>query len=244
MRNALPNAAFIAFTGTPLIAGEERTKEVFGEYISIYNFKQSVDDHATVPLYYENRIPELQLVNEKLNEDMARVIEDAELNEEQEAKLEREFSHEYHLITRNDRLEKVAEDLVKHFMGRGFQGKAIVVSIDKATTVRMYDKVQKYWPKHLKTLKAKLASCAPGERDDLEHTSKFLSETDMAVVVSQSQNEVEDLAKKGANVKPHRKRLVTEDHETKFKHADDPLPIGFVLAMGMTGFDCASGSPA
>ena len=92
MRNALPNAAFIAFTGTPLIAGEERTKEVFGDYISIYNFKQSVDDHATVPLYYENRIPELQLVNEKLNEDMARVIEDAELNEEQEARLEREFS--------------------------------------------------------------------------------------------------------------------------------------------------------
>src|SRR5207237_5692420 len=120
MRNALPNAAFIACTGTPLIASEERTKEVFGDYISIYNFKQSVDDNATVPLYYENRIPELQLVNEKLNEDIARVIEDAELNEEQETRLEREFSHEYHLITRNDRLEKVAEDLVNHFMGRGF----------------------------------------------------------------------------------------------------------------------------
>src|SRR6266568_3761376 len=240
MRNALPNAAFIAFTGTPLIAGEERTKEVFGDYISIYNFKQSVDDHATVPLYYENRIPELQLVNEKLNEDMARVIEDAELNEEQEAKLEREFSHEYHLITRNDRLEKVAEDLVKHFMGRGFQGKAMVVSIDKATAVRMYDKVQKYWPKHLKKLKAKLASCAAEERDELEKTVKFLSETDMAVVVSQSQNEAEDLAKKGANIKPHRKRLVTEDLETKFKDANDPLRIVFVCAMWMTGFDVPS----
>ena len=70
MRNALPNAAFIGFTGTPLMAGEELTRKVFGDYVSIYNFKQSVDDGATVPLYYENRIPELQLTNENLNEDM------------------------------------------------------------------------------------------------------------------------------------------------------------------------------
>src|SRR5947208_8733376 len=104
----------------------------------------------------------------------------------------------------------------------------------------MYDKVQKYCTKHLKKLKAKLASCAPEERDDLERTIKFLSETDMAVVVSQSQNEVEDLAKKGANIKPHRKRLVTEDLETKFKDADDPLRIVFVCAMWMTGFDVPS----
>jgi type I restriction enzyme R subunit len=240
MRNALPKAAFIAFTGTPLIAGEERTKEVFGDYISIYNFQQSVDDHATVPLYYENRIPELQLKNEKLNEDMARVIEDAELDEGQEAALEREFRHEYHLITRNDRLEKVAEDIVKHFMGRGFRGKAMVVSIDKATAVRMYDKVQKYWPKYLKKVKARLATCAPEERDELEKTIQFLSETDMAVVVSQAQNEIADLKKKGADIRPHRKRLVTEDLETKFKDADDPLRIVFVCAMWMTGFDVPS----
>ncbi len=70
MRNALPNAAFLAFTGTPLMVGEERTRQVFGDYVSIYNFKQSVEDNATVPLYYENRIPELQLTNENLNEDM------------------------------------------------------------------------------------------------------------------------------------------------------------------------------
>ncbi len=156
MRNALPNAAFIAFTGTPLMAGEERTKEVFGDYISIYNFRQSVDDHATVPLFYENRIPELQLVNEELNEDMARVIEEAELTEEQEEKLEREFAREYQLITRDDRLEKVAEDLVRHFTGRGFQGKGMVISIDKATAVRMYDKVQKYWQSNLRELETKL----------------------------------------------------------------------------------------
>ena len=124
MRTALPNAAFLAFTGTPLIVGEEKTREVFGDYVSIYDFQQSVDDGATVPLYYENRIPELQLTNENLNEDMERLLEEAELDEAQEKKLEREFAREYHLITRDDRLETVAKDMVEHFTGRGFQGKA------------------------------------------------------------------------------------------------------------------------
>src|SRR5205823_9413320 len=75
MRNALPNASFIGFTGTPLMAGEEKTREVFGDYVSIYNFKQSIDDGSTVPLYYENRIPELQLTNNDLNEDMEALVE-------------------------------------------------------------------------------------------------------------------------------------------------------------------------
>ena len=110
MRNALPNAAFIGFTGTPLIAGEEeRTREVFGDYVCVYNFAQSIEDGATVPLYYENRIPELQLANEDLNDDLEALIEEAELDEEQEKKLEREFGREYHLITRDDRLEAVAQ---------------------------------------------------------------------------------------------------------------------------------------
>jgi type I restriction enzyme, R subunit len=67
MRSALPKALFVAFTGTPLIAGEERTKDIFGDYVSIYDFQQSVEDGATVPLFYDNRTPELQLVNPKLN---------------------------------------------------------------------------------------------------------------------------------------------------------------------------------
>ena len=92
--------------------GEEKTREVFGDYVSVYNFQQSMEDGATVPLYYENRIPELQLTNEDLNEDMERLLEEAELDEAQEKKLEREFAREYHLITRDDRLETVAEDLV------------------------------------------------------------------------------------------------------------------------------------
>ena len=149
MRNALPNAAFIGFTGTPLMAGEEKTRAVFGDYVSIYNFKQSVDDQATVPLYYENRIPELQLTNPDLNADMAAVLEDAELDEAQEARLEREFAREYHLITRADRLDAIAADIAAHFAGRGFAGKAMVVCVDKATAVRMYDKVKAAWAKRL-----------------------------------------------------------------------------------------------
>ncbi len=122
MRTALPNAAFLAFTGTPLIVGEEKTRQVFGDYVSVYDFRQSVEDGATVPLYYENRIPELQLINENLNEDMEQLLEAAELDEAQEKKLEREFAREYHLITRDDRLEAVAKDLVDAFHRPGLPG--------------------------------------------------------------------------------------------------------------------------
>jgi type I restriction enzyme R subunit len=240
MRNALPNAAFIAFTGTPLIFGEEKTKEVFGDYVSIYNFKQSVDDGATVALYYENRIPELQLTNKELNEDLQQVIDEAELDPDQENKLEREFAREYHLITRDDRLDKIARDIVAHFMGRGQFGKAMVISIDKATAVRMYDKVQKYWKLYMKDLQAKLVKCKDSEKKELEEKIKFMEEIDMAVVVSQSQNEIEDFKKKGLDIAVHRKRIVKEDLDKKFKDSDDPFRIVFVCAMWMIGFDVPS----
>ncbi len=237
MRNALPKAAFIGFTGTPLMVGEEKTRQVFGDYVSIYNFQQSVEDKATVPLFYENRIPELQLTNQDLNEDMERLLEDAELDEDQEKKLEREFAREYHLITRDDRLERIAEDIVSHFMGRGQQGKAMVVSIDKATAVKMFDRVKKYWGKYLADLQRRLARVKKEEREQLETRIKFMRETDMAVVVSQSQNEVEELKKKGVDIAPHRQRMVKEDLDKKFKDPDDPFRIVFVCAMWMTGFD-------
>jgi type I restriction enzyme, R subunit len=239
MRNALPNAAFIGFTGTPLIAGEERTKEVFGDYVSIYNFKQSIDDGNTVPLYYENRIPELQLTNDNLRDDIAAIIDDAELDEDQQAKLEREFAREYHLITREERIDRIAEDIVAHYTGRGVLAKAMVISIDKATAVRMYDKVQKHWKAALTKLEASVAR-ATDDKDELEQRLKFLRETDMAVVVSSSQNEIEEFKKKGLDIAKHRKRMVKEDLETKFKKPDDPLRIVFVCAMWITGFDVPS----
>ena len=240
MRNALPNAAFIGFTGTPLMVGEEKTRQVFGDYVSIYNFRQSVEDNATVPLYYENRIPQLKLSNPDLNADMERLLEEAELDEAQEHKLEREFAREYQLITRDERLDAVAEDIVAHFMGRGFQGKAMVVSIDKATAVRMYDKVQKYWRRYLDGLYARFVVAKGRHRAELEERIAFMEETGMAVVVSQAQNEIEDLEKKGADIVPHRKRMVEEDLDEKFKDPDDPFRIVFVCAMWMTGFDVPS----
>jgi type I restriction enzyme, R subunit len=240
MRDALPNASFIGFTGTPLMAGEERTREVFGDYVSIYTYRQSTEDGATVPLFYENRIPELQLTNASLNQDMEQLLEAAELDDEQEKKLEREFAREYHLITRDDRLERVAEDIVAHFISRGHLGKAMVVSIDKATAVRMYDKVQKYWKQHLDSLHTAMAAATDEQRPALQKKIAYMEETDMAVVVSQGQNEVADMRAKGLDIVPHRKRMVTEDLDTKFKRASDPLRIVFVCAMWMTGFDVPS----
>lgn len=240
MRSALPNAAFIGFTGTPLMAGEERTREVFGEYVSVYNFKESVDDQNTVPLYYENRIPEVQLVNDDLNEQMAAIIESAELDGDQQAKLEREFKREYQLITREDRLERIGEDIVAHYMGRGVLAKAMVISIDKATAVRTFDKVRKHWKTALARLRNELATADPMDSPELERRLKFFEETEMAVVVSQSQNEIEEFRKKGLDIATHRRRMVKEDLETRFKKDDDPLRIAFVCAMWITGFDVPS----
>jgi type I restriction enzyme R subunit len=240
MRTALPNAGFLAFTGTPLIVGEEKTRQVFGDYISVYDFQQSVADGATVPLYYENRIPELQLTNENLDEDMERLLEEAELDEAQEKKLEREFAREYHLITREDRLEAVAKDLVAHFTGRGFQGKAMMICIDKATAIRMYDKVKKYWGEKIAALQAEWDGADGDTRREIEERIAQMKETDMAVVVSQGQNEIAEMSEKGLDIRPHRKRIVEEDLETKFKNPDDPFRLVFVCAMWMTGFDVPS----
>ena len=237
---ALPNAAFLAFTGTPLIVGEEKTRQVFGDYVSVYDFQQSMADGATVPLYYENRIPELQLVNDNLNEDMENRLEAAELDEEQEKKLEQEFGREYHLITRDDRLEAVAKNLVTHFTGRGFQGKGMMICIDKATAIRMYDKVKKYWSEKIAALQTEAAGVEGDARREIEAQMARMKETDMAVVVSQGQNEIAEMSEKGLDIRPHRKRMLDEDMETKFKNPNDPFRLVFVCAMWMTGFDVPS----
>ncbi len=220
--------------------GEEKTRQVFGDYISVYDFQQSVADGATVPLYYENRIPELQLTNDNLNADMERLLEEAELDEAQEKKLERDFAREYHLITREDRLEAIAKDLVNHFPSRGFRGKGMMICIDKATAIRMYDKVQKHWAAKIEELRGELAGVSEDDRSALEQRIAWMRETDMAVVVSQGQNEIAEMAAKGLDIKPHRKRMLEEDLETRFKKADDPFRLVFVCAMWMTGFDVPS----
>ncbi len=242
MRTALPNAKFVAFTGTPLIAGEERTREVFGDYVSVYNFKQAVDDGATVPLFYENRTPELEITNPDLNEAIYDVIEEAELNDEQEKKLERLLGQKYHLITRDDRLDQVAKDIVHHFLNRGYQGKAMVVSIDKLTTLKMFAKVRAEWEAETARVRDKRRQYSPAspERTLLGEKLAVLEKTDMAVVVSPGQNEVGEMKAKGFDIQPHRQRMMKEDLETKFKDPDDPFALVFVCSMWLTGFDAPS----
>ena len=240
MRNALPNAGFLGFTGTPLMAGEERTREVFGDYISIYNFAQSIADGATVPLYYENRIPELQLTNAALNDDLDALLEGADLDEDQSRKVEREFAREYHLITRYDRLDAIAADLVQHFVGRGLKSKGMMVCIDKATAVRMHDKVREQWKSYRQELEARLAQATEEERPVIQAQIDLMASTDMAVVVSQGQNEIKELADKGLDIRPHRKRMVEEDLDERFKDPNDDLRLIFVCAMWITGFDVPS----
>lgn len=245
MRKALPNAAFIAFTGTPLLAGEEKTREVFGDYVSVYNFADAVDDGATLPLYYENRVPEVNLSRDDLGDEIANLLDQADLTGEQEAQLEREFGRAYHIITRDERLETIARDLVAHYLSRepfanGLRGKAMMVAIDKATAIRMYNHVQAEWKIRLDSLQAK-AKVAIGIRaEQLKEQIAFMQTTDMAVIVSGGQGEIERMAKKGLDIRPHRDRMVKEKLDEKFKDAEDPLRIVFVCAMWLTGFDAPS----
>jgi type I restriction enzyme R subunit len=260
MRTALPRALFTAFTGTPLIDGEERTREVFGDYVSIYDFQQAVEDGATVPLFYENRTPELQLVNPDLNDDLYALIQAADLDGEEEKKLERELGRQYHIITRDDRLETIARDIVRHFLGRGFMGKAIAISIDKATTLRLYNKVQRYWQEETERVRALVEQLPPEpsefdpseqppseegpseEAVELRQRLHILTSTDMAVIVSAAQNEIADMAALGLNIEPHRRRLTSSDPplDQRFKDPGDPLRLVFVCAMWLTGFDAPS----
>lgn len=247
MRRALPNASFIAFTGTPLISGEEeQTRDIFGEYVSVYDFKQSIEDEATVPLYYENRIPEVEVVNQGLDDDIYDRLDAAQLDDKLERELERQFSREYQVITRDDRLERVAEDIVEHYKQRGFSqegnnSKAMVVCIDRFTAVRMYDKVRRLWEEATRELRREQGRHhSQQKRDELKAQMEFMRETDMAVVVSSSQNEVVDFQQKHLDILTHRQRLKDDDLDTDFKNPGHRLRMVFVCAMWMTGFDVPS----
>lgn len=241
MRKALPKASFIGFTGTPLMAdGEAETVKTFGDYVSVYNFGQSVADGATVPLYYENRVPRLKNVNENLEEQLGQLMDKYDLDEDEEEKLEREYSNFYEIVTREDRLNAIARDIVAHYAGRGYDGKAMVVCIDKKTTIRMYDKVKKEWDRYIAKLRMDL-SRATDEREHEKILAKLeqYENVDMAVMVSlgDNQNEIADMEEFGIDVKPIRERILKGNLEEEFKNPNSNLRIIFVCAMWMTGFD-------
>ena len=240
LMHMLPTAHRIGFTGTPLLSNDNITARTFGGYVSIYDFKRAVEDKATVPLYYENRGEKLQeLKNPEINEEIAAALEQAgDLDASQLAKLEHEFAKEVHLLTAKKRLRLVAQDFVRHYSDLWTSGKAMFVSYNKVTCVRMYNYVQEYWQREIKLLEQAIEKCdSQQEVQEMKRKLVWMKETDMAVVVSQEQNEIQTFQKWDLDIKPHRERMEKEELDKQFKDADSKLRVVFVCAMWLTGFD-------
>ncbi|MEQ8799973.1 MAG: type I restriction endonuclease subunit R [Salinisphaeraceae bacterium] len=243
MRAGLPNAGYLAFTGTPLLGKERKTHTWFGGYVSEYNFRQSMDDGATVPLFYEKRVPEVLIQNPDLGDDFYELLESENLTDAEEAKLEKEFAKETEVIKRDDRLDKIAADIVTHFPRRGYLGKGMVISVDKYTAVTMYDKVAAHWKAEMTRLVGEIGRTTDAlEKQRMRTALAFMRSTEMAVVISEEAGEDERFAARGLDIKPHRERMDTtdkegQDIEANFKDPDHPLRLVFVCAMWLTGFD-------
>jgi len=257
MRIGLPHAQYIAFTGTPLLRNE-LTQDKFGAYVSEYNFAQSIEDGATVPIYYKKSVPRVEQVNPDLVGDAAAILEDENLSDEQKKKLDREYSTLLNVVRRDDRLEEIAKHIVKHFPYRldvvddeniRRPMKAMVISIDKFTAVRMYQKVQHHLKEEVKELRRKMvAEPDPEMKKRHERAIAFINETKMAVVISQEGSDKEEekaFSEAGLDIKPHRQLLDHPDDDGRniedyFKDENNAYRIVFVTAMWMTGFDAPS----
>ena len=240
LMHILPTAHRIGFTGTPLLSNDNITARTLGGYVSIYDFKRAVEDKATVPLYYENRGEKLKdLKNPEINEEIAAALEQAgSLDASQMAKLEREFSKEVHLLTARKRLRIVAQDFVRHYSDLWTSGKAMFVCYNKVTCVRMFNYVQEYWQKEIRQLEQAIERCgSQQEVQEMQRKLAWMKQTDMAVVVSQEQNEIQTFQKWDLDIRPHRERMEKEELDKQFKDADSKLRIVFVCAMWLTGFD-------
>lgn len=240
LMHMLPTANRIGFTGTPLLSNDNITARTFGGYVSIYDFKRAVEDKATVPLFYENRGERLQdLKNPKINEEIATALEQAgDMDASQLTKLEREFAKEVHLLTAKKRLRIVAKDFVRHYSDLWTSGKAMMVSYNKVTCVRMYKYVQEYWQKEIALLEKSIAqSTSQQEVQEMNRKLKWMQETEMAVVVSGEQNEIQTFQKWGLDILPHRTKMEKRELDKEFKDKDNKLRVVFVCAMWLTGFD-------
>ena len=258
MRNALPNASYIGFTGTPLFKDDQITRRVFGEYVSTYDFQRAVEDGATVPLYYDARGDKLQISVGDLNERIAAKLDEMETDDiDVRQRLEKELKRDYHVITAGKRLDQIACDFVAHYSKSWESGKAMLVCIDKITCVRMYKLISKYWSEQITKLEAELPS-AYDEQDATYNLRRntWMRETRMAVVISEEQGEIEKFRKYKLDIIPHRKLIkdgieLPESMREKpqyrnmqrmsldeaFKEEEHPFRIAIVCAMWMTGFD-------
>lgn len=241
LRNALPNASFIGFTGTPLFKDDELTKRIFGDYVSRYDFKRSVDDGATVPLYYENRGDYLELKNPVINEQIRAAIdaESEDMDSDQRSRVEQLFAREYPILTSRKRLDAIAKDAVWHFCNRGYKGKGMFIALDKLTAVTMYDLITQHWKLYIEQLKKDIAKGKYGDQELLAKSRElnWIEETEVCVVVSSEQNEIQKFRKWDLDIEPHREKMNTQDLETRFKDEDDPFRFVIVCAMWITGFD-------
>ena len=258
MRNALPNASYIGFTGTPLFKDDEITRKVFGDYVSTYDFQRAVEDKATVPLYYAARGDKLKVAVGDLNDRIAEKLEELETGDiDVEQRLEQELKRDYHIITAGWRLDEVARDFVRHYSLGWETGKAMLVCIDKITCARMHKLIEFYWDQKVRELEAALPS-ATDEQDEQYRRRRieWMRQTRMAVVVSEEQGEVEKFRKWDLDIIPHR-RLIKEGMdlpesmrrlpqfrnmqrlalEDAFKEEQHPFRIAIVCAMWLTGFD-------
>lgn len=240
LMHMLPTAHRIGFTGTPLLSHDHITERTFGGYVSIYDFKRAVEDKATVPLYYENRGERLQgLKNPEINEEIAAALEEAgDMDPSQQEKLEREFAKEVHLLTAEKRLRVVARDFVKHYSDLWTSGKAMMVSYNKVTCVRMFNYVQEYWQEEIAALEKEIKKCtSQQEAQEMKRKLEWMQETEMAVVISQEQNEMDTFKKWGLDILPHREKMVKREMDKEYKDPASKLRVVFVCAMWLTGFD-------
>jgi type I restriction enzyme R subunit len=241
MRRAMPNASYMGFTGTPLFKDDELTRRIFGEYVSIYDFKRSIEDGATVPLYYENRGEKLQLTNPEITQQMRDAIEAANLDPEQEEKVKRQFAREYPILTAEKRLRSIAKDVVWHFNNRGYKGKGMFVAIDKVTAVKMYNFITEEWERYIQAKEVQIkAIVGDQERLVAERDLEWTRSTEIAVVVSSEQNEFQKFENWGLDIEPHRLKMNTRDLEKEFKDEENPFRLVIVCAMWITGFDVKS----
>ena len=250
-RNALPNALYIAFTGTPLMKDDEITRQVFGDYVSRYGFQRAVEDGATVPLFYDARGEKLGIATDELNERIAEKLEELETSDiDVEQRLERELRRDYHIITAPERLEAIAEDFVTHYTTGWESGKAMFIAIDKVTAVRMHALITKRWNERAAKLEDEVSSLTGNEeRLALGRKLAWMKETKIAVVVSEEQGEVGKFRNWDLDITPHR-RLIKEgfetadreriDVESAFKKDGHPFRVVIVCAMWLTGFDVKS----
>ena len=243
MRAGLPNASYLAFTGTPLLGRDRKTNEWFGDYVSEYTFAQSMEDGATVPLVYQKRVPQMQVQNQDLSDEFYQILEEENLDDAAQEKLEKRFATEMQVITRDDRLETIAKDIVYHFPRRGYLGKGMVIAVDKFTAVRMYDKAQWHWKADIKRLVGDIAQSKNDvERQRLKKLVEWMRRVEMAVVISEDAGEEQKFAERKLDIKPHRDRMNRVDAngqavEDNFKDEAHPLQLVFVCAMWLTGFD-------